>query len=127
MTPGKEVQLGDKKFIIPPITLGQLRAGLLDKIKEGDKLAENGDTFGTMDKRADVILAALRRNYSETDLSDSEFFDRLDLSNFSDAWAAALGFSPGETGAATADGTTSMGSTLPSPPPMDGTTESSTS
>jgi hypothetical protein len=122
--PGKEVQLGDKTFIIPSLNLGMLRGGLLEKIKASDELVGSGSSgFDVMVQRSDIILAAVRRNYSTDELSDDDFYTRLDLSNFSDAWMATLGFSRAE--AVTEDGT-STGSTPLSPVPTDGTTELST-
>ena len=126
MIPGTKVTLGDRDFVIPPITLGMLRGGLLADVKASDELADKGDNFGAMDKRADVILAAFRRNYTAEEVSDANLLNRLDMANFGAAWMAALGLTRGAAVAAIEDGTSTV-FTPPSPPPTDGMTGSSTS
>jgi hypothetical protein len=124
MIPGVRLSLGDKDFIVPPLTLGMLRNGLLVKLEEHDRLVgQDGEQWNLVDLRGQIILAALRRNYSETDLPESEFWDRMDMGNVNQAWVAVLGISGfipvGETPAAVETGISDQ-SINPSPPPMVG-------
>lgn len=86
-----KVWLGNKEFQIPPLSLGQLRNGLLDKLKEHDKMLETNPDFSPLLLRGEIIIAALRRKYSEEDLPTSEIWDRLDLENVRQIWPIILG------------------------------------
>lgn len=124
MIPGVKIQLGDKEFEIPPLSLGMLRSGLMEKMQKHDEMLKNPDMNANdlLLLRGEIIFAALKRNYPEMDESDA--FERLDYGNVSKAWAAILGLSGfvGEALETTqADpATVSSRTTLPSPPPMDG-------
>jgi hypothetical protein len=101
MFPGTHVRIGDEEFVIPPISLGQLRGGLLAKLQQHDALIAEGKVFETMEIRGDVILAALRRNYP--DFPEEKLFSHLDMGNTGPIWLAILGasgFNPGEVVAA---------------------------
>lgn len=116
---GLKVKIGDEDIIIPPISLGMLRNGLLKKIQEHDALAAEGKIFDTIQLRGEIILEAIRRNYP--DFSAERLYDHLDLSNTGNIWLSILGasgFSPGEAKAATLG--TSDPSTEVSPPLTDG-------
>jgi hypothetical protein len=138
MHPGITIALGDKEFVIPPVTLGMLRNGLLSTMREHDELLakmrqapEDGtdqnqeEKYNLMDLKARIVAAALRRNYGASELSDEEIWDRLDLANINLAWMAVLGLSGfnqmGEAAAAKDVGISSP-STDPSPQPTDGPT-----
>jgi hypothetical protein len=120
---GVRIMIGEKEYILPPISLGQLRNGLLKKLQEHDKLIADGKLFDAMELRGQVILAALRRNYS--DFPEEDLFAHLDLGNTAPIWLSILGasgFTSGEARAVTAVATdgTSAPSTEASPPPTDG-------
>lgn len=125
MTPGVKIQLGDKEFEIPPISLGMLRGGLMEKMKKHDEMLQSPgmDANDLLLARGEIIFAALKRNYP--DLSEEEAFNRLDYGNVSKAWQAILGLSGfmGEALGTTQEvsATVSSLTTPPSPPPTDGT------
>lgn len=119
---GTPIKIGDKEFIVPPLSLGQLRNGALTKLKEHDlKLAE-GQTWEAMVLRGEIILEALRRNYP--DFEEQTLFDWLDVGNCGPLWLSVLGasgFTPGEVKAAgTTENGTSVRSTEVLPPLTDG-------
>jgi len=125
MFPGQKFMLGDREVILPPLSLGQLRNGLGAKMDQHDSRVMEGKLDNElMFLRVEIIIAALRRNYSETDLPDSEIWDKLDYGNLLPAWRAVLGLSgldaEGEAEAARVDGMMSGGSIPPSPPGTDG-------
>jgi hypothetical protein len=133
MVPGTKIALGDKEFVVPPLSLGQLRTGLAGKIEEHDKqVAEGVDYTKLLVIRGEIVIAALRRNYPESEVSDDELWNRLDFKNILDAWRAVLalnGFDAvGEAEAARVDGLpiASLVTTQLSPPLMDGLSEQST-
>lgn len=88
---GTVFKIGDESYIVPALSLGQLRSGLLEKLKEHDALVAEGKIFETMTIRGDVILAALRRNYP--DFPEEKLFESLDMANTSQIWLAVLGAS----------------------------------
>lgn len=98
--PGIRVRLGTDEYEIPPLTLGQLRNGASEKIREHDALAADGKVFEAAVVRGEIIGIALRRNYPE--MTDERLLDILDLRNASEAWLVVLGGS-GLTGGATSD------------------------
>lgn len=92
------VTIDGTSYEVPAITLGQLRGGLLDKIREHDKLNEDGKTFEALIMRGEIIAEALRKKHK--DLSVDAIMDALDMGNMQDVWMAVLGVSglkPGET------------------------------
>jgi hypothetical protein len=106
MFAGMKITIEGQEYLVPALSLGQLRTGLLDKIKEHDALVAEGKTFDVMVLRGEIILAALKRNYPDFD--EAKLMSYLDMSNVRDLWLhilGASGFSPGETVAATANGT----------------------
>lgn len=134
MVPGKEFDIGGKKYVVPALSLGALRGGMSSKLKEHDDLVAAGD-FGSnlMILRGEIIIAAMRRNYTPDTVSDDEIWNGLDLANSNDIFMSVIGmsgFGLGEaspaTGAAGNEPTTSSRSIPLSPPPTDGTSESST-
>lgn len=101
MLKGYSVNIKGTEYMVPPLSLGLLRSGALDMLREHDKLVEAGDSFGYMELRGKIILLALRRNYPE--FPEEMLFDFLDLSNVGTIWLSILGasgFSPGEEVAA---------------------------
>ena len=123
MIPGVKIQLGDKEFEIPPISLGMLRGGLMEKMKKHDEmlLDSNMNANDLLLLRGEIIFAALKRNYP--DLTEDEAFERLDYGNTSDAWRAVLGLSGfvGEAQGTALDPNTVSSRTMPPlPPPTDG-------
>ena len=66
MIPGVKIQLGNKEFEIPPLSLGMLRNGLMEKMKKHDELLQkpNMDANDLLLIRGEIIFAALKRNYS---------------------------------------------------------------
>ena len=98
MFAGTKIKIGEEEFVIPPLSLGQLRNGAMTKLQEHDILVAEGKTFEAMTIRGDIILAALQRNYPDFD--GAKLFAWLDLSNINGIWLNVLGasgFTPGET------------------------------
>jgi hypothetical protein len=99
---GATVQIGDESVVIPPLSLGQLRNGLIEKLAEHDQLLADGKTFEMFVKRGEIIFEALKRNYPDFD--QTKFFDFLDVRNTQEIWLTVLGmsgFTQGEAQAAT--------------------------
>ena len=102
MFPGKKFRLGEQEYVVPALTIGQLRNGALEKLREHDELVAAGKAFEAMYLRAELILAALRRNYPSA--TEDLVLDTLDLHNIGPIWLYVLGvsgFTPGEDQAAT--------------------------
>jgi len=106
MIPGVAVAMGGQDWIVPPLTLGQLRR-LMPKVRQ---LTEIGAAMGEaqINVLIDIVTAALQRNYPETTPDRVE--DLLDLGNASAVLNAVLtgsGLKPGgpAMGEASAPGT----------------------
>lgn len=87
--PGIEVELAGQTFIIPPLTLGQLRGGVRDKMKENDRLVGEGQWYEALDIKAQIIAEAMRRNYPH--MTPEDVADLLDLKSYARAWNVVLG------------------------------------
>lgn len=93
------VKVNDKEYPVPPMTLGQLRRGLLEKLKESDKLAETS-WLETAMMRGEIVANIIAEKYG---LDPNDVFDSLDLHNFNPIWLEFMGlsgFKPGEVKAA---------------------------
>lgn len=106
MIPGVSVAMGGQDWIVPPLTLGQLRR-LMPKVRQ---LTEIGAAMGEaqINVLIDIVTAALQRNYPETTPDKVE--NLLDLGNASAVLNAVLtgsGLKPGgaDMGEASAPGT----------------------
>jgi hypothetical protein len=89
--------IGDETFVVPPLTLGQLRSGVLALLQQHDALIAESKIFEAMELRGQVILTALRRNYP--DFPEDKLFNFLDMNNNGPIWLSILGvsgFTPGE-------------------------------
>ncbi len=105
---GVKVTIDGADYVVPPLSLGQLRNGTLKQLQEHDELLASGKVFEATALRGEVILAALRRNYP--DFPEDTLMNFLDMATVGPLWIAVLGasgFMPGETVAAveTAPGT----------------------
>src|ERR1700757_3732335 len=94
MVPGVAVAMGGQDWIVPPLTLGQLRR-LMPKVRQ---LTEIGASMGEVQINVliDIVTAALQRNYPETTPNNVE--NLLDLGNASAVLNAVLtgpGLKPG--------------------------------
>lgn len=98
---GVKLVLGGREFVVPPLSLRQVRSftedGTFDKVgKIGNRLP----SVEELDVALDVIHAALKRSYP--DLGKDELLDLLDVGNLNDVMIAvcqAAGFEkvkPGE-------------------------------
>ncbi len=104
MFEGIEVKFGENTYIIPPLSLGQLRGAARELLKKHDELVLANDLFGSMELRGKLIHLALTRNYP--DLDQEIVFNYLDMGNLDRLWAAVLGASGLKPGEATAAETT---------------------
>ncbi|MDA8095588.1 MAG: hypothetical protein M0T84_17105 [Betaproteobacteria bacterium] len=85
---GKKIVMGDREFVMPPAPLGILRRH--SEVFEGGKAA-------SMSVMADVVLAALQRNYPE--LTQEEFETKyLDIGNVGLAFRTVMMVSGVEEG-----------------------------
>jgi hypothetical protein len=106
MIPGVAIAMGGQDWIVPPLTLGQLRR-LMPKVRQ---LTDIGASMGEaqINVLIDIVTAALQRNYPETTPDKVE--NLLDLGNASAVLNAVLtgsGLKPGGAamGEASAPGT----------------------
>ena len=56
---GEPLELGGVTYVVPPLSLGALKAGLFDRIRQSGEEGKGFDLALAMD----VVLAALQRNY----------------------------------------------------------------
>lgn len=91
--PGIKLSLGGKELELPPISLGMLRKGLMAKLEKYDQLVAEGKQFEATSLSGEIIIEALRRNYTAEELPDDEIWDRLDLGNANLAFRTVLGLS----------------------------------
>ena len=86
MIPGVAVAMGGQDWIVPPLTLGQLRR-LMPQVRQ---LTEIGASMGEaqINVLIDIVTAALQRNYPETTPDKVETL--LDLGNASAVLNAVL-------------------------------------
>jgi hypothetical protein len=126
MIDGIVVRMGGREWVVPPLTLGQLRK-LMPKVRELSNIGADMEET-QISALVEIVSAALMRNYTEatTDLVEN----LLDLGNAGDVLKAVLTGSglkvsaPGEEAAVTSlNGATSMAF---SPPPADIDTPTST-
>lgn len=106
MIPGVAVAMGGQDWLVPPLTLGQLRC-LMPKVRQ---LTEIGTAMGEaqIGVLVEIVTAALQRNYPEMTMDKVE--NLLDLGNASAVLNAVLtgsGLKPSGTplGEAAAPGT----------------------
>lgn len=88
---GEKLKLGDKEYVIPPLTWRRIRELLpvLGRIKISPVGLEI--TGEMLDDYATVILAALNRNYP--DMTRESLEDVLDLGNAPQIFLAIMGMS----------------------------------
>jgi len=94
MIPGVAVGMGGQDWIVPPLTLGQLRR-LLPKVRQ---LTEIGASMGEAEIGVliDIVTVALQRNYP--DITSDKIENVLDLGNAGAVLNAVLtgsGLEPG--------------------------------
>lgn len=124
MYSGKEIKIEGETYILPPISLGLLRGGLVEKLKQHDELVKSQDYWGFQVLRGEILYSAFKRNYP--DFGEEKFMNFLDMENTPNLWLYILGASglvPGEIPAVTEKvvGTLDQ-STDPLPQPTDGPT-----
>lgn len=113
MIPGVPIQMGGQEWLVPALTLGQLR-----RLDAAIKALTSGDSEKVLNSVCAIVAAALSRNYP--DMTEQKVEDLIDLSNRDEVVSAVLGNSglkPGEAAAvARPTGAPSMAF---SPPPAD--------
>src|SRR5260370_6666171 len=77
MTPGVAIAMGGQEWVVPPLTLGQLRR-LMPKVRQ---LTEIGASMGEaqIGVLVEIVAAALQRNYPDVTTENVE--NLLDLGN----------------------------------------------
>jgi len=113
--PGVTVSMAGADWIVPPLTLGQMRR--LETKIETVRALETSETDRTS-AIAEVVAAALSRNYD--DMTPEKLIDdMLDLGNFVAVFNAAMAISGlvqrGEASPAASEASASTGSTGDSP------------
>ena len=97
-----KLKINDKEYDIPAVTLGQLRGGMLEKMKESDKLLETSWLDSIM-LRGQIIAEAMTARYKDAFTSE-DVMNSLDATSTGAAFMALLGASgitaPGEATAA---------------------------
>jgi hypothetical protein len=118
MIPGVKITLGENDYIVPPLTLGQLRS-FKDQFKAVEEARKHATSIGSdqffsvVDGSLPIILAALRRNYPS--LTQVQLEKVIDLGNFQDVMQAVMAASglkrvaAGETQPAPASTATNSG------------------
>lgn len=113
--PGTAIDMGGQEWIVPPLTLGQLRR-LLPQVQQLTEIGAAMDEaqIGVI---VEIITAAMQRNYP--DVTPAEVEDLLDLGNAGAVLNAVLtgsGLQPA-MGEAVAPGTAPAGARPPGPGP----------
>lgn len=89
--------INGKEYIIPAVTLGQLRAGMMDKMKKSDELVEKNWLDSVM-LRGELVAEALIAKYPNLTVED--VLNALDPISTGSCFLALLGASgittPGE-------------------------------
>jgi len=92
------LKIKDKEYDIPAVTLGQLRAGMLEKMKKSDELLQTSYLDSVM-LRGEILAEALMAKYPGQFTVD-EVLDSLDPASVAASFMALLGMSgitpPGE-------------------------------
>lgn len=111
LIPGATISMGGRDWIIPPLTLGQMRR-LMPKVRSlttvGTGMGEN--EIGIL---IDVVSAAVQRNYP--DMTSEALEDLLDMGNANTVLMTVLtgsGLKQGEATAASPTGVASTDSSL---------------
>ena len=115
MIPGVTIAMGGNDWVVPPLTIGQLRR-LMPKVR---RLSEVGPGMGEEQIAIllEIVATALQRNYP--DMAPERVAERVDLGNAGDVVAAILtgsGLRPAGEAAAVAR-SNGAASTASSPPP----------
>jgi hypothetical protein len=86
MIPGVAVAMGGRDWLVPPLTLGELRR-LMPKVRQ---LTEIGASMGEVQIAVlvEIVTAALRRNYP--DVTPEEVENLVDLGNAASVLNAVL-------------------------------------
>ncbi len=116
MIPGAPMQIGDREFVVPPLTLGQLRR-LMPKVKQLTNIgAEMSEAH--IGDLVEIVTAAVQRNYPEVTAEVME--NLLDLGNAGNVLTEVLTAAGLKLrGEATAAMSTGPISTAFVPPPPD--------
>lgn len=110
MHSGKRIDLGGQEYIVPPLSLGQVRQ-FQQSLEELPRLTGTALLLAAVP----VIHAAMTRNYPDLPISEVERL--IDMRNFREVMPAVTGIGEGETKPAASDriGAPSTGASLPSP------------
>jgi hypothetical protein len=118
MIPGVTIVMGGIDWVVPPLTLGQLR-----RLASTISAVDGADREVAISAMIRIVTEAMSRNYPE--ITDEAVSELLDLGNTRDVVSAVLansglrqggaGKGPGESAAVTTGPT----STASSPPPAD--------
>lgn len=96
-----------KDYTVPAATLGQLRSGMAQKLKESDDIVGgkiDGKTWvDAVILRGEIIAEAMAAKYQ--DLTIDDVMTVLDMENTNTAWLGFLGASGLKMGEAAATGT----------------------
>lgn len=86
MIPGKDIELGGGKYVVPPLTLGALQ-------RFQARLSSYSGTLNAEDVQTviEVATAALQRNYP--DMTTDQVADLIDLGNIQEVFMAVMSVS----------------------------------
>jgi hypothetical protein len=85
---GIKCKLRDREFDVLPLTVGLLRKGVLDLMKQNDEMVKAENYLGALEIKVQIIGQALRQNYP---ITDDELYDLVDLRNYLQMWSIVLG------------------------------------
>jgi hypothetical protein len=93
MFPGKTFNISGQDYVVPALTVGILRKGGRDLIRQHDEMVNKEDVgiFDMMDMKAKVVFLALQRNYP--DMTEDQFADIIDVEILPEIWWSVLGLS----------------------------------
>jgi hypothetical protein len=91
MIPGVKIAMGGHEWMVPPLTLGQLRR-LQPKLND----LTSADSLRIMDAVCEIVATALSRNYP--DMNAEKVADLIDLGNRDQVVKAVMGGSGLELG-----------------------------
>jgi len=89
MIPGREVEIGGKKYTLPPLNIASLRKHreFMDKSKQlADGTIEPG--VGEIFEMTDMVRDSLMRNYPEVNFAEIE--EELDIAKVTECFLAVM-------------------------------------
>lgn len=89
MIPGKEVEIGGKKYTLPPLNIASLRKHM-DFMKRAKHLADGSIEAGVEEvmEMTEIVKESLKRNHPEADFADIE--EHLEIDKLTECFSAIM-------------------------------------